>query len=170
MALTWSPPIELSKAEEAIVRRCKKAKLFVFLRQYRHELFDEAFQAELAGMYPERLRGKEPVPPALLAMVTLLQAVLGFSDEDAVEYAVFERRWQMLLDCLGSDEAPFAQGTLFAFRQRLIANDMDRRLLERTVELAHKTHGFSAKSLRAAAKSAQRARQTRPGACESSSS
>jgi hypothetical protein len=150
MALTWSPPIELSKAEEAIVRRCKKAKLFVFLRQHRHELFDDAFQAELARMYPERLRGKEPVPPALLAMVTLLQAALGFSDEDAVEYAVFERRWQMLLDCLDSGEAPFAQGTLFAFRQRLIAHDMDRRLLERTVELAHKTHGFSAKALRAA--------------------
>jgi hypothetical protein len=63
--------------------------------------------------------------------VTLLQGALGFSDEDAVEYAQFELRWQMLLDCLGHEDAPFAQGTLFAFRQRLIAHDMDRRLLER---------------------------------------
>src|SRR5690348_16665771 len=109
MALKWSPPIELTEAEKAIIRRCKKAKLFVFLRQHRHELFDEAFQTELAAMYPARLRGKEPVSPALLAMVTLLQAALGVSDEDAVEYAVFERRWQMLLGCLGSEEAPFAQ-------------------------------------------------------------
>lgn len=132
------------------MRGCKKAKLFVFLRQHRHELFDDAFQAELAAMYPSRARGKEPVAPAQLAMVTLLQAALGFSDEDAVEYAQFELRWQMLLDCLGSEDPPFAQGTLFAFRQRLIAHDMDRRLLERTVELAHKTQGFSAKALRAA--------------------
>ena len=150
MALHWSPPVALSKREEQIVRGCKKAKLFVFLRQYRHELFDDAFQAELAAMYPVRARGKEPVAPAVLAMVTLLQAALGFSDEDAVEYAQFELRWQMLLDCLGDEDAPFAQGTLFAFRQRLIAHDMDRRLLERTVELAHKTQGFSAKALRTA--------------------
>src|SRR5262249_38891501 len=92
MALHWSPPVALSKREEHIVRGCKKAKLFVFLRQYRHELFDEAFQAELAAIYPTRARGKEPVAPALLAMVTLLQAALGFSDEDAVEYAQFELR------------------------------------------------------------------------------
>lgn len=150
MALQWSPPVALSKREEHIVRGCKKAKIFVFLRQYRHELFDDAFQTELAAMYPARARGKEPVAPALLAMVTLLQAAMGFSDEDAVEYGQFELRWQMLLDCLGDEHAPFSQGTLFAFRQRLIAHDMDRRLLERTVELAHKTQGFSAKALRAA--------------------
>jgi hypothetical protein len=35
-------------------------------------------------------------------MVMLLQAALGFSDEDTVEYAQFELRWQMLLDCLGA--------------------------------------------------------------------
>lgn len=150
MALHWSPPVALSKREEHILRGCKKAKLFVFLRQHRHELFDAAFQTELAGMYPTRARGKEPVAPALLAMVTLLQAAMGISDEDAVEYGQFELRWQMLLDCLGDDHAPFSQGTLFAFRQRLIAHDMDRRLLERTVELAHKTQGFSAKALRTA--------------------
>lgn len=150
MSLHWSPPVALSSEEEWILRGCKKAKLFVFLRQFRHELFDDAFQAELATMYPTRARGKAPVAPALLAMVTLLQAVVGCSDEDAVEYALFEQRWQMLLDCLGQKRAPFSQGTLFAFRQRLMAHDLDRRLLERTVELAHKTQGFSAKALRAA--------------------
>lgn len=150
MALRWSPPVATSKQEDQILARCKKAKLFVFLRRHRHELFDDDFQRLLAGMYPERARGKEPVAPALLAMVTLLQAALGVSDEDAVEYAMFERRWQMLLDCLGEDEAPFAQGTLFAFRQRLVAHDLDQRLLERTVELARQVGGFSARSLRAA--------------------
>jgi hypothetical protein len=43
MTLHWSPQVVLSKREEHIVRGCKKAKLFVFLRQYRHELFADAF-------------------------------------------------------------------------------------------------------------------------------
>lgn len=150
MALIWNPPVDVSKDEERILSKCKKSKLFVFLRMHRHELFDESFQRELSAMYPERARGRDPVAPALLAMVTLLQAALGISDEEAVEYAAFERRWHMLLDCLGKEDAPFSQGTLFNFRQRLISQNLDRRLLERTVELARKTNVFGARALRAA--------------------
>ena len=134
MSLIWSPPVETSREEQRILSKCKKAKLFVFLREHRHELFDDAFQAELAGMYPARSSGKEVVPPALLALVTLLQAAMGVSDEEAVGHASMDRRWQMLLDCLESEDAPFSQGTLFNFRERLIAADLDRRLLERTIE------------------------------------
>jgi hypothetical protein len=146
----WSPPIAVSPVEERILARCKKAKLYAFLRQHRHELFTDAFQRELASMYPERRRGEEPVPPALLAMATILQAYEGLSDEDAVEASLDSRRWQMLLDTLGSDEPAFSQGTLYNFRQRLIAHNMDRRLVEYTVELARKTHGFSHTALKAA--------------------
>ena len=46
----WQPPVELSEEEEHIVKKIRKAKLFVFLRQHRHELFDEAFQGELADL------------------------------------------------------------------------------------------------------------------------
>ncbi len=41
----------------------------------------------------------------------------------------------------------FSQGALQAFRERLIANDMDRRLLERTIELARATSEFDWKKL-----------------------
>jgi DDE family transposase/transposase-like protein DUF772 len=150
MGLVWSPPIVKSPREERILARCKKAKLFVFLREHRHELFNDEFQAELAGMYRAREAGRDPVPPALLALVTLLQAAMGLSDEDAVECAAMDLRWQMLLDNLGSEDAPFSQGTLFNFRERLIAAELDQRLLDRTVELAKTTRGFSYKSLRAA--------------------
>lgn len=47
----WQPPVELSPAEQQIVKRIKRAKLFIFLRQHCHTLFDEAFQQELATMY-----------------------------------------------------------------------------------------------------------------------
>jgi hypothetical protein len=137
---------------------CKRlqrtGRLFVFLREHRHELFDEPFQAELATMYSERTRGTPPKPPALLAMVTLLQAYTGLSDAAAVEQSVFDRRWQMVLGCEGVDKPPYSQGTLVDFRRRLIEHDMDRRLVERTVELAKTTGGFGHKALRVSLDSA----------------
>jgi len=42
--------------------------------------------------------------------------------------------WQMVLDCLGAEEALFSQGALQAFRERMVAQDMGRVLLERTVQ------------------------------------
>src|SRR5215813_9428947 len=151
MSIRWRPPVNPSAREEKILKRCKAKKLYVFLRSHRHELFDEDFQAELASMYgPQPMGGSEAVPPALLAMVTLLQAAFRISDADAVEQAENDLRWQMLLDCLGEDRAPFSQGTLYNFRRRLIDHDMDRRLLDRTVELARKLGGFGHRNLRAA--------------------
>jgi hypothetical protein len=122
-------------------------KLFAFLREHRLALFDEAFQAELATMYRDTGEGKTPVSPALLAMVVLLQAYTGASDAEAVELSIVDARWQMVLGVLGSDEPAFSQGALCAFRERMIAHEMDRRLLERTVELAKRTKAFDFKKL-----------------------
>ena len=151
MALRWNPPAKLSSDEERVKARCRSKKLFVFLREHRHEIFDDAFQAELETMYgAQPPGGSQPVPPALLAMVTLLQAAFGVSDADAVEEAATSRRWQLVLGCLNTEDAPFSQGTLQKFRQRLIEHDMDRRLLDRTVDLARRLGGFGHRNLRAA--------------------
>ena len=126
----WSPKQEPTRQEQFILKRLeRKRKLFGFLRRHRHEIFDEAFQAELESMYRGTGAGAEPVPPAQLAMALLLQGYLGLSDWDAVETAVMDLRWQMVLGCLGATEPPFSQGALQSFRERLIASDMDRRLL-----------------------------------------
>jgi len=61
-----------------------------------------------------------------------------------------DRRWQLVLDCLDSGEAPFSKGTLVEFRAALIANGLDRRLVERTVEMADTRRGASPSHLRAA--------------------
>jgi hypothetical protein len=79
----WNPPIELSKKEEKIVKLIKRAKLFTFLRSIRHLLFDETFQDELSKMYAEADKGHPPVPPAQLALTTILQAYTGASDAEA---------------------------------------------------------------------------------------
>src|SRR6266516_5760549 len=144
----WRPSQVFTKQEQFILKRLeKKRKLIGFLRKHRHEIFDDDFQAELEGMYRGTGAGKEPVPPALLAMALVLQGYLGMSDSDAVEATVLDLRWQLVLDCLGATEPPFSQGALPAFRERLIAHDMDRRVLERTVELARATREFDWKKL-----------------------
>ena len=57
------------------------------------------------------------------------------SDDEVIEATTMDRCWQLVLDCLDCEQPPFSKGTLVAFRQRLLAHDLDRRLVERTVEL-----------------------------------
>src|SRR6202142_4395356 len=71
----------------------------------------------------------------MLRVALLLQGYVGASDAEAVELAVMDLRWQMVLDCLGAGEPPFSQGALQAFRERMVEHEMDRVLLERTVAL-----------------------------------
>jgi len=82
-----------------LLRRLRRTrKLFAFLRDHRHELFDDGFQTELEAMYRDTGAGREPAPPALLAMIVLSRSYLGMSDAEAVELTVVDLRWQMVLD------------------------------------------------------------------------
>ncbi|MBK8716170.1 MAG: transposase [Deltaproteobacteria bacterium] len=147
--MLWKVPTKLSAEEQRLVARMRKpSRFFVFLREIRAELFTPEFQEELARAYEPR--GQEPVPPALLAMVVLLQAYTQTSDAAAVEEAEMNPRWQLVLGLLGEEKAPFGQGSLPRFRERMAAHDLDRRLLERTVELAKRTGGFGWQKLKAA--------------------
>src|SRR5918998_3912252 len=148
--LLWQPPVNLSPAEQAIVKRIRRAKLFVFLRHHRHTLFSDAFQHELTTIYKDAPQGQPPVPPAQLALALILQAYTGVSDDEVIEATTMDRRWQLVLDCLDVEIAPFSKGTLVAFRTRLIEQQRDRRLIERTVELARRTGEVGAPQLRAA--------------------
>jgi DDE family transposase/transposase-like protein DUF772 len=147
----WNPPMALTPEEQKIATRTRKArKFFVFLRERRHELLDATFQATLTATYSAEPGGKEPVEAGMLALATLLQAYCHVGDRDAVELTVLDKRWQMVLDCLGAEQPPFSQSTLFNFRMRLIAHTLDKTLRERTVALAERTGGFGARQLRAA--------------------
>ncbi|MBA3672991.1 MAG: IS1182 family transposase [Gemmatimonadaceae bacterium] len=144
----WSPSQIVSRQEKFILGRLKRnGKLYAFLRLHRDQLFDGAFQLELEAMYRDTGAGRDAHPPALMAMVVLLQSYAGASDATAVELSLLDLRWQMVLDCLGAVEPVFSQGALFDFRQRLIAANLDRRLLERSYELAQETKAFDPKKL-----------------------
>jgi len=147
----WNPPIALTPEEQKIAARTQKTrKFFVFLRTIRHQLLDADFQQTLAKSYSPEPGGKAPVDAGVLVLATLLQAYCDVSDQDAVELTVMDKRWQMVLDCLGAEHPPFSRGTLFHFRMRLIAHNLDKTLLDRTVALAEQTGGFGARQLRAA--------------------
>ncbi len=81
----WQPPVDLSSDEAAIMRRIKRATLFIWLREQRHVLFDAAFQTELATMYAASTVSHPPVPPAQVALATILQAYTGVSDDEVLE-------------------------------------------------------------------------------------
>ena len=76
--MRWTPRAELTRQEQMLLKRLDRVrKLLGFLRLHRHRLFNDEFQAELEGMYRDTGAGKEPVPPALMAMATFVQAYLG---------------------------------------------------------------------------------------------
>jgi hypothetical protein len=147
--IRWQVPSDMSPAERRVAAKLRRiGKFYVFLREVRAELFDEAFQAQLAAVYQPR--GTAPLPAALLAMVTLLQAYDQVGDAEAVVAAQVDQRWQLVLGCLGAVDAPFSQGVLVKFRERMIAHQLDQLLLDRTVALAKQTGRFGWQALRAA--------------------
>lgn len=144
----WSPRVELSKQETVIVGHLKRVRtLLVFLRMHRHEIIDHRFQDELAALYRGTGAGRAPIAPGLMAMATLVQGYLNVSDAELVRLTALDASVQMVLDCVGTTDNVFSQGAFADFRQRFVRADMDRRLLERTVEIAKTTKGFDWKKL-----------------------
>ncbi len=148
---SWHPPVEPSSLEQVIIARIRTSEAVCLSRlTHRYELFDDTFQEELATLYASSLRGQPPIPPAQLALATIVQAYTGVSDDEVIEATLMDRRWQLVLDCLDAEQAPFSKGTLVAFRKRFIESHMDRRLIERTIEIASQSQAFGPRPLRAA--------------------
>src|SRR5438477_9007647 len=64
----WTPPVAPTRQEQFLLKRLGRVrKLLGFLRLHRHELFDDAFQEELASMYRTTGAGKDALPPAMMA-------------------------------------------------------------------------------------------------------
>lgn len=144
----WNPPIETTPAEKQLLKLVKKQKLWGFLRHHRHELLDERVRAALRGMYAESGRGA-PRSPERLALALLLQVGFGVADHEVPALTVVDQRWRMVLDFHDESGAPaFSQGTVFNFRERAIQHGLIDVLLERTVNLARETGGFSHTRLR----------------------
>jgi len=79
--------------EVLIYKRLKyTGKLFVFLREQKHQIINEARCQGLVALYHDHPRGKPAVQPALLATATLLQSYEQKLDAAVVLESVFSRR------------------------------------------------------------------------------
>jgi hypothetical protein len=131
----WQPPVETSAAEDKIIKHIKRAKLFLFLRRHRHQIFTSEFQVELAGIFKDSPQGQPPVPPAMLALALILQAYTGVSDDEVIEATVMDRRWQLALDCLDAEQAPLNRELRQASRRRSTSISIQQRRI--AVSLLH---------------------------------
>jgi hypothetical protein len=77
-AVAWGLPVKPSPAEQALIKAVQRPKLFVFLREHPHELFDEEFQAGLAETYVDRPKGQPPVPPAMRSGLPVRRGLAGY--------------------------------------------------------------------------------------------
>lgn len=145
----WGAPVPCSDEETAVLKLCKKQKLWRFLREHRHLILDEEVREALRGLYSDSGRGRRPESPERLALAMLLQVAFEVADHEVPTLTVVDRRWQMVLDGLGESTPAFSQGTVFDFRERARASGLMRVLLERTVAIARETRGFGHKRLRA---------------------
>src|SRR5712692_2435118 len=122
--MRWRPPIESERERVVAARLRASSRFYRFLWEIRRQLFEDGFEETLIQSYQPR--GQDPCPPAMLAMVLLLQRYEGLSDAAAVDAAENDRRWQLVLGTLGREKAPFGQGSLVRFRVRMIGHDLDR--------------------------------------------
>ena len=101
----WNPPIVLTSEEQKIAARTRKTrKFFVFLREHRHELLDADLQ-QAANSYSPEPGGHEPVEARTVGP-RHCRDTGHVGDRDAVELTVMDKRWQMVLDCLGAEHPP----------------------------------------------------------------
>lgn len=132
----WVPAAELTVAQEKLLRRAsKKRPFFAILHEAAPDLLEPSFQDELLAMYRDTGAGRPAHPPAQMLMLLLLQKFAGVADHEAVHASCDDMRWRLLLGRWHEDEPLCAQSTLYDFRMRLLATGMDRRVLERTIEL-----------------------------------
>jgi len=78
-----------------VIKAVRRARLFVFLRLHRHELFDGQFQAELAAAYADRPKGAAAGAAGLAGFGGDPAGLYGVSDDEVIEAAVMDRRWQL---------------------------------------------------------------------------
>jgi transposase len=81
--------------------------------------------------------GRPSVPPARLTKVLILQHYEGLSDRQALEMVRFNIKWKYALG-VSIDYEGFDRSLLVYFRARLLANNKERMVFKKTLELARK--------------------------------
>jgi hypothetical protein len=118
--------------------------VFAFLAGHRDALFPEAM---FADMYPSP-NGRPSVPPQVLAVTVVLQALHGLPDSDAALALRCDLRWKAACG-LGLLDAGFHPSLLTYFRRRLARSAEPCRLFAKVKEVVAATGVLAGKHRRA---------------------
>src|SRR5262249_33005346 len=118
--------------------------VFAFLAEHREALFPAGM---FADMYPSP-NGRPSLPPQVLAVTVVLQALQGLSDLEAVQALRCGLRWKAACG-LGLLDAGLDPALLTDFRRRLAPSDDPGRLFARVREVVAATGVLAGKHRRA---------------------
>jgi len=90
-----------------------------------------------ADLFADR-RGRNSVPPMIVAVVMVLQRIEGCSDREAVDRFTFDARWKYAAGGLDFNYPGFVHTVLVDMRARLAASDRPDRIFEVVLETAKK--------------------------------
>jgi IS5 family transposase len=107
---------------------------------------------ECDGLFPDELfadlftgTGRRSVPPRIVAVVMVLQRLLGLSDREAVEAFEFDARWKYACGGLDFDYPGFVHTVLVDMRARLARSERPRRIFEVSLDAARRAGVVSAR-------------------------
>ena len=118
--------------------------VFAFLAEHRDGLFPAGM---FADMYPSP-NGRPSVPPQVLAVTVVLQALQGLTDHDAAQALRCDLRWKAACG-LGLLDPGFHPSLLTYFRRRLARSGDPGRLFARVKEVVAATGVLAGKHRRA---------------------
>jgi transposase len=119
----WTIP-----TETALVARAAFAKGNVYMKMY-EQLGQIYVDSDFQSLYPTRC-GQLALSPGRLALITVMQFAEGLSDRQAADAVRSRIDWKYVLG-LELTDSGFDHSVLKEFRERLIAGEKERQLLDK---------------------------------------
>jgi hypothetical protein len=104
---------------------------------------------EFVECYSQSGKGRPSTPPSQMALMVLLKAYAGCSDEEAVERSAYDLRWCLVLG-KSAGEPLCVKSTLQVFRAQLDLHDKVRLVLQRSIQEARRAGLLKPGTLRVA--------------------
>lgn len=133
MSLGRSPRQEdlLRSTRSACEARLGPKSIFRLLARDCHRLFpDDDFADLFSG------RGRDCIPPRIVAVVMILQRLHGLSDREGVDAFAFDLRWKYAAGALDFDHPGFVHTVLVDMRERLRRSARPNRIFEASLAVA----------------------------------
>lgn len=111
--------------------RLSSTSVFRLLHDEAHRLFPDDMFVDLFT-----LRGRNSVPPRLVAVVMVLQRMEGLSDREAVERFEFDARWKYAAGGLDFEYPGFVHTVLVDMRARLRRSTRPDRIFDAVLDVA----------------------------------